>query len=260
MTNALRFAAHPCKRTRPGKWLSMLCVVGLAMMLSGCRLLGETASYRYKLTICLDTPDGAKTASTVIEVKAFRAPEYWKAISMAVGNRTNMSDEGQALYLDLGSGRRPLVVLLNRAIWELAPKHDQYWSPMRLINPAAYEEMREHSIEAIQLLRMTKGVFSVRPNDLPDLVTFADALDPKTAMYVDPIDVAATLGPGVRWRDATIEITEEPVTRGLEQKLPWLKTMTNSSHLDGDCCDVFIKKNLSNKLQRSNFMFPYPQP
>jgi hypothetical protein len=46
--------------------------------------------------------------------------------------------------------------------------------------------------------------------------------DPKTVMLVDPNDIGATLGPGVKWRQITLEITDEPVTEGIEMKLPWL--------------------------------------
>jgi hypothetical protein len=62
----------------------------------------------------------------------------------------------------------------------------------------------------------------VRPQNLPMLVWFSDARDPKTVELVDPTDIGARLGPGVRLTRATLETTREPVTTGIERKLPWL--------------------------------------
>ena len=43
-----------------------------------------------------------------------------------------------------------------------------------------------------------------------------------TAEIVDPDDLAKSFGPGVRLVRVTIEITGEPVTRGIRKVLPWL--------------------------------------
>jgi len=88
-----------------------------------------------------------------------------------------------------------------------------------------------------ELGRMVRGAREIAPTDLPDLVTFADVDHPESVIAVDPNDLQATLGPGVRWKKITIEI--EPmvgrdITRGIELKLPWLrKYFENNLRLDG---------------------------
>lgn len=75
---------------------------------------------------------------------------------------------------------------------------------------------------------------AISPDALPDLVTFADIKNPASVMPVDPNDLSATLGPGVKWHKITLEIvspglwpltlfgiTGEPLTNGIEKKLPW---------------------------------------
>jgi hypothetical protein len=58
---------------------------------------------------------------------------------------------------------------------------------------------------------------------LPLLVTFADITDPTTVQRVDPENLAASFGPGVRLKAVTLEITEEPVTVGkVVEVLGWL--------------------------------------
>ena len=70
---------------------------------------------------------------------------------------------------------------------------------------------------------------------LPVLVTFTDLSDPATAHAVQPDDLEAALGKGFHLRGVSAEVVPnglwpldfggplgEPVTRGIETKLPWL--------------------------------------
>jgi hypothetical protein len=54
-------------------------------------------------------------------------------------------------------------------------------------------------------------------------VRFRDPNDSRTVERVDPANFAASYGHGLRLNGATIEITDDPLTTGIEQKLPWLK-------------------------------------
>ena len=55
------------------------------------------------------------------------------------------------------------------------------------------------------------------------LVTFDDVTKPETVGQVDPEDLAAVFGEGVRLQAVTLEITEEAVTVGrVGVLLPWL--------------------------------------
>jgi hypothetical protein len=66
------------------------------------------------------------------------------------------------------------------------------------------------------------------------LVTFTDSSDLATARAVLPDDIGAVLGNGFRLRDVAVEVVPngvwpldfggplgDPVTRGIEAKLPW---------------------------------------
>ena len=55
------------------------------------------------------TPDGVKSASSVVEVKSDVSGSFWKT---GVADHVN----GEALYLDLGPGRRPIVALIWRPV------------------------------------------------------------------------------------------------------------------------------------------------
>src|SRR6202035_6124819 len=78
--------------------LRLATVAALAVALAGC---GRTESYRYKLTLAVNTPDGVKRGSSVGEVV------FW---NVSIPDRGTMHKlRGEALYLNLGAGARPLV-------------------------------------------------------------------------------------------------------------------------------------------------------
>jgi hypothetical protein len=54
------------------------------------------------------------------------------------------------------------------------------------------------------------------------LVRFRDLHDPASVERVDPSDLAASFGAGVKLERMSIEITDAPVTKGIEAVLPWL--------------------------------------
>jgi hypothetical protein len=67
-----------------------------------------------------------------------------------------------------------------------------------------------------------RGPRRLASDKLPDLVTFANVNDPGSVIEVDPNDLQATLGPDISWNEITIEVVDEPATKGIEQKLPWI--------------------------------------
>lgn len=62
----------------------------------------------------------------------------------------------------------------------------------------------------------------LRLSAYPMLVTFTDLSDPTSVAEVDPDDLAATFGKGVRLKRITVQITDDPVTTGIEERLGWL--------------------------------------
>lgn len=196
----------------------LVAILCAALALVGC---GYDASYRYKLTLSLDTPDGVKTASTVVEIG------YWKVSFPAHGWPNEVT--GQALYLDLGPSRRPLVALLSRIVRvdEAATRHFAPWAqddPTGVFADACLggSEGRD-PVELARLINeRCRRSLPITTADLPDLVTFADVNRPQSLLLVDPNNLEATLGPNVSWQSMTMEATDEPLTQGIEKHLPWV--------------------------------------
>ena len=222
----------------------------VAVMILGLVGCAGTMSYRYKLTVAVNTPEGVKRSSTVAEV-------LFQDVSIPA-NGTMHKLRGEALFLDLGPGARPLIVLLTS---QLHPRYetDNRWT--RDWGPSAYLFQRlyglkpptDNVIEYVSRLAGMRGAHSITPDDLPDLVTFADINDPKSVIEVDPNNLQATLGPNISWNETTLEVTDEPITHGIEKKLPWIcEYFEKNLQLDGSDMG-FYKHDLANRLSWSDF-------
>ena len=243
---------------RVARIVLLLCV---ALALAGC---GRKISYRYKLTISLNTPDGVKTASVVNEITMVQ--------TIIKSEGTSDKLDGEALYLDLGPGRRPLIALINGNCAQTFCSSDiekirgnsNYWltpdpgnmmihlyrDPFFTSRDTMDDYFREYATFA-----KGRPPLVLRPRDLPLLVTFADINDPKSVMLVKEHDLAATLGPGVSWRSITLQPTHEPLTRSLETRLPWLKTLKGGldGSTDGRWGPSMPKYSLANSLSAYDF-------
>lgn len=69
-----------------------------------------------------------------------------------------------------------------------------------------------------------KGTAQLTEEDIPTLVTVGNVNDPRSLRVVRPDELQAVFGPGYHLKDARIEITSDPVTRGIDEKLPFLLT------------------------------------
>jgi hypothetical protein len=199
----------------PG-FVRFVIVATMALGLTGCWT--KTESYRYKLTLAVNTPAGVMKASSVVEVL------FWGIVIPDRGVTHQL--RGEALYLDLGAGRRPLIALITK---QLHPKigKEVTWSrdggPNGPLIARIYDDvLPENLLEQAAAISRMRGVREIAPSDLPDLVTFADINDPRSVIEVDPNDLQAALGPDVSWNKITLEITDAPITTGLKAKLPWL--------------------------------------
>ncbi|HEX2366281.1 MAG TPA: hypothetical protein VHJ00_14810 [Bradyrhizobium sp.] len=106
----------------------------------------------------------------------------------------------------------------------------------------------------VSQIAQMRGAHEISPNDLPNLVTFADINDPKTVIEIDPNDLQATLGAGVSWNKITFEITDEPITKGIELKLTWIPAYKRGM-LDGDPLHhVGAGATLANTLSTADFL------
>lgn len=203
-------------------------------MLTACTQL---PTYRYRLTVEVDTPEGLRRGSSVIQVKTqdiigFPGPD-------AGGIRTSV--KGEAVVVDLG--RRGLLFALLRDADSIAQLS---LLPVR-VDKGGTGEAAGNNLRAMKLVA---GRADVPEESRPILVRFRDISDSKSVEIVDAEDLASAFGPGVRLRRITAEITDDRMTDSIAEVLPWLGT-TVTGYLSGKA--NWEDPGIVNSLDRGDF-------
>ena len=202
------------------KWFGPIAL--LAALWIGDQIRINRPGHKYRLTVEVETPEGRKSASGIMAVHPDR--------SYSRGGQTRTV--GDAIFVDLG-GARNLVVLLAHVDGKLE------------LDGVNYVAMRAYTAEggkrvSFNEMNRQRGTVAVKGALIPVLLTFADPANPGTARQVLPDDADASLGKGYRLHGLTAEAVStgfwpldyggglgEPVTRGIQAKLPWLNGASN---------------------------------
>jgi hypothetical protein len=156
--------------------------------------------YSYRLTVEVDTPKDLRTGSSVIAVSA---TEGWGIPDTAL----RVTITGEAVAVDLPGG----------TLFALLGTRDNFDASASLplcvmlppVSSGPYRTFRQR----VERLHTVRGAVEVPDNELPVLVRFRDINDPTSVQAVDPVDLSASFGPGVRLRRATIEMTDQAQDR-----------------------------------------------
>lgn len=210
--------------------LSRRGMIGLTMLgagvlaLSACALAGDaTPDYRYRLTVEVETPEGLRSGSSVIEVRTAVAPDW----AIPTPGKVSFRERGEAVAVDVSEGRTLYALLRS--------ENDTGWAGrvMFMLAPEPPGDVEDRFLARYDnLLKLTGPIELPRTwpaqahlperSAYPMLVTFADPADPASVALVDPDDLAATFGEGTRLKRLTVELTDDPVTTGIEKRLGWL--------------------------------------
>jgi hypothetical protein len=197
------------------KWIGPLAL--LTLLVVGDQIRVNRPGHKYRLTVEVETPDGMKSASGVLAVFPDRG--------YSRGGHTRIG--GDAVFVDLAGGKN-LVALLAH------PDKSLDLDGMNYLALRAYGAARGSRVSFNEMSRMS-GRVPVTGALIPVLLTFGDPKDPGSARLVAPDDPEAALGKGFRLHGIIAEVVPngwwpidfggplgEPVTRGIEAKLPWL--------------------------------------
>jgi len=197
------------------KWLGPLAL--LAVLVIGDQIRINRPGHKYRLTVQIETPVGIKSASGVLAVTPDRGYSH--------KGRTQTS--GDALFIDLGGGKNLLALLAH-----LDKTLDL--GGINYVALRAYGAALGHHVEFSGMSRM-RGAVPVTGELIPVLATFSDPADPKTMRIVPPDHLDATFGAGYRLHSVSAEVVPngfwpldfggalgEPVTRGIQARLPWV--------------------------------------
>jgi hypothetical protein len=194
--------------------MSRLGIIALAAVAVFARykLSYPTYSCRYRMTVNVEVDGQLRSGSSVIEFSVAKQMRFLPDV-----NPESYAAEGEAVFVDLG-GQRRLIALLRSG--DFAEDGN---FPLRVV-PAHFEVNGDRQLGSLSSLRGKWELYK----DIPTLVTFSDPNDPATLRVVRPDQLPQVFGPNVRWRSIVIEMTRDPVTRGLEARLPFLVSQKNT--------------------------------
>ncbi|MFB9267837.1 hypothetical protein ACFFWD_32695 [Bradyrhizobium erythrophlei] len=197
------------------KWFGPLAL--LAALVIGDQIRINRPGHKYRLSVEVETPEGIKSAASVLAVHPDRG--------YSRGGHTRTA--GDAVYVDLGAGKN-LVALLAH-VDKAIDLDDINYVALRAYSAAGGKRVSFNEMSKLS------GVVPVTGKLIPVLVTFADPANPGSARTVSPDDSEAALGTGYRLRALAAEVVPngywpldfggalgEPVTRGIAARLPWL--------------------------------------
>lgn len=205
--------------------LKMMAVFTGALLLGGCleaEAEDRAPDYRYRLTVEVETPEGLKTGSSVIEVRqSLMRPGSDPGAGVGVSRKVR----GEAVAVDLPGGQTLYALLRSENNVEWASRVYVLLAPKPEKNEPFVDQLDNVlELEGVQVLpRMWRAnVLQGERSAYPQMVTFADEADPTSIVRVDPDDLAASFGQGVRLKRITAELTDDAVTTGIEERLEWV--------------------------------------
>lgn len=169
-------------------------------------------SYRYRLTLSIETDGQVHTGSSVIEV-------VWKGgIPFGDVGPYHPSIRGQAAVVDLGAKGAVVATLINGESYGAAS--DGALSALWIAATAFGNDSTNKKLP--ELPRLT-GRRDLASDNMPRLIWFSDIADPKTARVIFRTEIPRLFGPGARLVAAHVEITRDPIIIDIDKKLVWFR-------------------------------------
>jgi hypothetical protein len=188
--------------------------VSAALTLAACEIGDHVA--RYRITIEVDDNGRTVTGSAVQEEHCHFNTGVW--LGLANGTAVNCGLKGEAFVIDLGVKGQAFVLLRGYAEFGHGSEGFGIFSDG---NRALLDKIGLTGPGFDRLVAEGHPVETSDPTVLPPMVHFGDTRDPTSVERVDPEHLDEAFGPGVRFVKATVAITNDPVTEGIEKWLPW---------------------------------------
>ena len=199
------------------------------LLLTACLKPDAYPPFRYRLTVEVETADGLRSGSVVREVDYNASVD--SPATCAICSTHSAYTRGEAVAVDLPGGRTLYALMdsgvsnLPFALYSVLPPRDRRARGWIRPSTPAFNAMwrRMMADRSVHVLPRSFGNWDGGGvGDWPMMVTFANPADPVSVTKVDPDNLAASFGPGTRLHRITFQMTSDPVTSGIDARLPWL--------------------------------------
>lgn len=169
-------------------------------------------NYKYRMTVEVETPEGVKSGSSVVEVHTDQWPEWMR--NLAGGHTESSRASGEAVVVDLDENGVLFVPFMGTYATRIYPLvftgHDYGWR-----EPGGIPEY------------VTATNFkSLIPRDhYPMLVQFKNLNDPASIDKILPDNLADSFGVGIHLKSITVESTTDSIEWKIDKTLKWLNEL-----------------------------------
>ena len=188
---------------------------------------------RSRLTLVVDTPEGERSGSSVTQNTTSFPGGLTRAQGWAMWDKL----VGEAVVVDLGTRGLLFSTFESQSSLErggmagyngaLTPFPQEKFPGKYSADAPTIDKYAAYLDE----VNRDKPTGEIPLKYLPVLVRFRDPNEPASVELVAPLNLAASFGTGVALKRAFIEITDGPITKGIEDRLPWLKSSIYSPTL-----------------------------
>ncbi len=232
--------------------LGVLVVASAAFAMSDLYVSG---SWRYKMTVIVETPEGIKSGSAVRELSG--SASNIKVLDFPESTSTT-NVRGEAVVVDLGE-RGVLFALISSDSYRDVSETFPYISAKGIPDRIRHFKNLEPGSKS-----------TLAKEHWPKMVTFTDMDDSKSVELVYAAQrtapsihapfkitdrVEELFGEDVKIKEIIIEITDEPVTWGVvDEWLPWLRALImKDARLNGSTSTAISTNNLADNLGAGSF-------
>lgn len=213
-----------------------------------------TYTYRYRMTAEVETPEGLKTGSSVVEITTKQWPEWLRGL--AGGHTSNTRSKGEAVFIEMPNEK--ILFIVSKG------EEREYWLPytfpMQDVSSMSAEKIKSQAFylsktrEGIRYYGTLKNAKGVLPEySTPLFLYFRDINNPMTVEQIDPKNLEKVFGKGVKLKGITIETTNDPLEWKIESYLKWLPEYDNKL-FDGRRIHTADAENkLANSLGSGSF-------
>ncbi len=196
-----------------------------ALFLFGCS--EELPTYRYRLTVEVDTPEGVVSGSAVREVSSSCSTRDGYA-----GGGASMDVRGEAVAVDLPNGET-LFALLSAPTYNGEAAHVAFNVFLRQITKGrGFSDSCEHLNYTVKALASGDYRAEVPEDMYPTFVRFNDLKDPMSVQKLEAGSLEGSFDKNFRVRRILILTTDANPTAKIVKILPWLCAL-NGGYIDG---------------------------
>ncbi|WP_407167340.1 hypothetical protein [Bradyrhizobium sp. ORS 111] len=170
-------------------------------------------TYRYRLTVNIETDGKLHSGSSVVEV-------VWHAHVLPELVSFSPELRGQAALVDLGE-HGVVVATLTADDWGWH-NSNAGWGALWLV-PRAFG-VRD-SNEGLSKLVNLHGKRELALDNLPRLLWLSNPRDPTTAKTISIDDIPSDFGSSAKFAGASVEITSDPLVANIREALPWITSL-----------------------------------